>query len=215
MSKDQYKKFECYSVLGIAPSATPAEIKAAYRKMSLKTHPDVGGSHDAQARVNLAHEVLSDPVQRRTHDIFWKVRTQTAGSNTQQSSTPRPEASTSQRQESRTSTDAKSAPLTGFFRRMERAAETHKAQIWALLEARIKEQEAKIFEDLRRTRRRFWAFAAASSALSAAIVAFPKIWPLAVGVAALTAFQPRKLALEDADISIFGESGDRIKEAAS
>jgi preprotein translocase subunit Sec63 len=31
---------EYYDVLGLTPKATPVEIKAAYRRMALKMHPD-------------------------------------------------------------------------------------------------------------------------------------------------------------------------------
>ncbi len=34
----------------------------------METHPDRGGSNEAQARINYAYEILSDPVQRRRHD---------------------------------------------------------------------------------------------------------------------------------------------------
>ena len=33
-----------YAVLGLAPSATAEEIKAAFKAQALKTHPDKGGS---------------------------------------------------------------------------------------------------------------------------------------------------------------------------
>lgn len=44
-------------VLGLAPGATQAEIKAAYRKLALKCHPDrPGGSAASFKRLTLAYE---------------------------------------------------------------------------------------------------------------------------------------------------------------
>lgn len=39
-----------YQVLGVAPSATAAEIKAAYRQAALRLHPDVNAAPDATER---------------------------------------------------------------------------------------------------------------------------------------------------------------------
>lgn len=68
-----WESFDCYGVLGCDPGCSPQDLKAAYRAASLQSHPDRGGSHDAQVRVNTAYEVLSDPVSRVAHDVHWKV----------------------------------------------------------------------------------------------------------------------------------------------
>tara|TARA_B100000780_G_C20975477_1_gene389591 strand:+ start:100 stop:651 length:552 start_codon:yes stop_codon:yes gene_type:complete len=45
-------------VLGVGPTATKKEINAAYRKASLRTHPDVGGSKEEFTKVNEAYNSL-------------------------------------------------------------------------------------------------------------------------------------------------------------
>ena len=87
MANEQYKHFDCYKVLGVSPKASPHEIRNAYKQASFRGHPDRGGSHDAQVRVNLAYEVLSDPIQRQVHDIHWRVST-TSGFTPPQSPKP-------------------------------------------------------------------------------------------------------------------------------
>jgi len=65
-----------YKVLGIEKSATPAEIKNAYRKQARKLHPDLNpNDKEAQAKfqqVNEANEVLSDPEKRKKYDQYGK-----------------------------------------------------------------------------------------------------------------------------------------------
>ncbi|KIZ04138.1 Chaperone protein dnaJ [Monoraphidium neglectum] len=64
-----------YSVLGLPPSATAADVKASYRRLALKYHPDKAthASHKAAADVifklvTAAYSVLSDPQKRSEHD---------------------------------------------------------------------------------------------------------------------------------------------------
>ena len=68
----QYKDY--YAVLGVKRDASPKEIKAAYRKLARKHHPDVNpNSKDAEARfkeINEAYEVLSDEEKRKKYDRF-------------------------------------------------------------------------------------------------------------------------------------------------
>jgi curved DNA-binding protein CbpA len=70
MHGTRYKNINCYELLGITPNSTMQQIKSAFRTVSMKTHPDVGGSNESQARVNYAYETLTDPIRRRLHDDF-------------------------------------------------------------------------------------------------------------------------------------------------
>lgn len=72
-----------YEVLGVARDATPADIKAAYRRLALRHHPDRNPG-DAQAEesfksVTHAYAVLSDPEQRSRYDRYGDVDTPGAG----------------------------------------------------------------------------------------------------------------------------------------
>jgi len=48
------------AVLNVLPGAHPAVIRAAYHALSMVCHPDAGGDHDAQVRLNAAHERLTE-----------------------------------------------------------------------------------------------------------------------------------------------------------
>jgi hypothetical protein len=71
MAASTWQQFNCYDVLRIPPSSGPKEIRYAYLQRCKETHPDVGGTHEQQVRVNLTYEVLSDPIQRQSHDRYW------------------------------------------------------------------------------------------------------------------------------------------------
>lgn len=77
MAATDFKDY--YSILGITKTATPEEIKQAFRKLARKYHPDVNpGNKQAEAKfkeVNEAYEVLSDPDKRKKYDQYgqyWK-----------------------------------------------------------------------------------------------------------------------------------------------
>lgn len=63
-----------YQVLGVARSATPEEIKKAYRKLAMKYHPDKNpGDKKAEEsfkEATEAYDVLSDSKKRETYDQF-------------------------------------------------------------------------------------------------------------------------------------------------
>ncbi|PYQ17255.1 MAG: hypothetical protein DMF79_17730 [Acidobacteria bacterium] len=68
----EYKDY--YKILGVAKGATEKEIKAAYRKLARKHHPDMNqGNPKAEARfkeIGEAYEVLSDPEKRKRYDAL-------------------------------------------------------------------------------------------------------------------------------------------------
>jgi hypothetical protein len=51
---------EAYRILGLAPGASLAEVRAAYGRLIRRVHPDLGGSSELAALINAAKEVL-DP----------------------------------------------------------------------------------------------------------------------------------------------------------
>ncbi|MEH1852931.1 MAG: DnaJ C-terminal domain-containing protein [Nostoc sp.] len=77
MAATDFKDY--YAILGVSKTATPEEIKQAFRKLARKYHPDVNPNNkQAEARfkeVSEAYEVVSDPDKRKKYDQFgqyWK-----------------------------------------------------------------------------------------------------------------------------------------------
>lgn len=68
MAKDYYE------ALGVDKSATPEQIKSAYRKLAKQYHPDLNeGSEEAAQKfkeINEAYQVLSDDKKRAQYDQF-------------------------------------------------------------------------------------------------------------------------------------------------
>jgi hypothetical protein len=63
-----------YDVLQVERDAAPDRVRAAYRKLAQKYHPDkMPGNANAvraMAAINAAYEVLSDPHRRAEHDLW-------------------------------------------------------------------------------------------------------------------------------------------------
>lgn len=57
-----------YAMLGLTPNATHDDVRAAYRKASKTAHPDAGGTAEAFAEIQLAHDILTDEDLRARYD---------------------------------------------------------------------------------------------------------------------------------------------------
>jgi molecular chaperone DnaJ len=76
-------KKDFYEILGISKSATPAEIKKAYRKKAIQYHPDKNPNNkEAEEMFKAAaeaYEVLSDPDKKARYDQYGHEAFQQAG----------------------------------------------------------------------------------------------------------------------------------------
>jgi curved DNA-binding protein CbpA len=59
-----------YEILGIPPDAEPEEIRAAFRRLARRYHPDAGTGSSAEKfrEISEAYETLGDANRRRVYD---------------------------------------------------------------------------------------------------------------------------------------------------
>ena len=73
---DLQMKQDCYSILGVPRTASPGEIRVAYRRLARLYHPDLNSGAEAEARmqqINGAYATLSDPDRRRQYDLHGTI----------------------------------------------------------------------------------------------------------------------------------------------
>lgn len=57
-----------YNRLGVNKSASPDEIKRAYKKLAMRHHPDRGGNQKTFQEINEAYDTLKDPNKKAAYD---------------------------------------------------------------------------------------------------------------------------------------------------
>jgi DnaJ-class molecular chaperone len=57
-----------YESLGVDKTASKDEIKKAYKKLAMKSHPDKGGDTEVFKKISEAYEILSDEDKRNEYD---------------------------------------------------------------------------------------------------------------------------------------------------
>src|SRR5262249_20506361 len=147
MPSAQWKLFNCYNVLEVSPAASPQEIRTAYKQAGFHHHPDRGGSHEAQVRINIAYEVLSNPIERQSHDLHWRISQSGSFGSATKSSVD------AQTKEPETGARVKYDPLGGFRRRVFNEIEMEKEKIWQDLKNRAQKNEVDFLKQYASQRR--------------------------------------------------------------
>lgn len=60
---------DLYKILAVDKNSSQEEIKKAYRKASMKHHPDRGGNAEEFKKINRAYEILGDEIKKNDYDM--------------------------------------------------------------------------------------------------------------------------------------------------
>lgn len=69
-SSSSITDYDLYDLLGVDRSSDKSQIKAAYRALQKRCHPDIAGDpgHDMAIILNEVYQLLSDPIARQAYD---------------------------------------------------------------------------------------------------------------------------------------------------
>lgn len=87
MSMDDWT--DHYWVLQVHHEAEKDVIEAAHRKLAARYHPDVNkdpGATEKMRQINVARDVLTDPLQRADYDVLWRAHQPAGGTSGARSS---------------------------------------------------------------------------------------------------------------------------------
>jgi hypothetical protein len=87
VSMDDWK--DHYRVLQVHHEAEKDVIEAAHRKLAARYHPDVNkdpGATEKMRQINVARDVLTDPLQRADYDVLWRAHQPSGGPSSARSS---------------------------------------------------------------------------------------------------------------------------------
>jgi len=60
---------DLYKILSVDKNSSHEEIKKAYRRASMKHHPDRGGNAEEFKKINRAYEILGDEIKKNDYDV--------------------------------------------------------------------------------------------------------------------------------------------------
>jgi len=69
--ESKLSKEDALKILGIKSVESQSDLKKAFKRASLKSHPDKGGSDEAMQQVNAAYEVLQKHNDKTTSSMDW------------------------------------------------------------------------------------------------------------------------------------------------
>ncbi|MGV1036664.1 MAG: J domain-containing protein [Candidatus Nanopelagicales bacterium] len=79
---------DLYAILGVVPTATSEDIALAWRTAAKRSHPDLGGSILEFQRIEIAYQVLSNPLERNRYDRVFAAAATSPGQRATGSEAP-------------------------------------------------------------------------------------------------------------------------------
>lgn len=178
----QYRQFNCYEILGISSQSSISEIKKARIEMTLRFHPDRGGSHEQQVKINLAYEVLSDPVQRQAHDLYWYI-SRTSNENKKEKSGPNSSRTHTKDSKNQEYTEPSSEALKGIKARVLKEANAKRSAIWSGYNDLVGKYRYEIQEEHLKARERYVYYIVGSVISTWIAINYPIAWLAAIACA--------------------------------